>query len=454
MAFPKHFLWGSSTSAYQVEGGWNEGGKGLTIQDVKTPPSGTPDFKVASDHYHRFREDISLFAELGLKSYRFSVAWARILPEGRGVVNEEGVQFYSDLIDELLAHGIEPLLTMYHFDLPLALEREGGWSNPATIDAFVEYSQVVFGRFGDRVRYWLTINEQNMMIQHGDAVLGRKRTDDLYQQNHHMLLAQAKAMILCHEMLPEAKIGPAPNIINIYPETCRPEDILAAQTFMAVRNWLYLDMAVFGKYNHLALDFIRKSGYELHIAEGDMEILRAAKPDFIAMNYYFSATVKHYDKEDDRKEVDLTASAPGFYRAIPNPFLPFTDYGWQTDPLGFRTTINEVYGRYGLPIIITENGLGANDTVQPDGTIDDQYRIDYLRDHIEQMKMAVESGVELLGYFTWSAIDLISTHQGFNKRYGFIYVNRDNENLRDLSRSKKKSFDWYRHVIDTNGEEL
>lgn len=462
--FPKNFLWGASTSAYQVEGAYNEDGKGLSVQDTKKVLEGTPDFKVSSDHYHHYKEDIALFAEMGFKAYRFSIAWTRIIPNGVGKVNKKGIEFYNNLINELLAHNIEPIVTMYHFDLPDALQKKGGWSNRETIDAFVNYSKVLFENFGDRVKYWLTINEQNMMILHGAAIgtvnPGEENIQKaLYQQNHHMLLAQAQTMKLCHKMCPDAKIGPAPNISEVYPATSKPEDVLAAQNLNAIRNWLYLDMAVYGRYNSTAWSYMIEKGIEPTIQEGDMDILKGANPDFIAFNYYCTATAaesKIGDTEIHSGEGDqqIQVGEMGVYKGASNPNLEKTEFGWEIDPVGFRTTLRSIYERYNLPLIVTENGLGAYDKVEEDNTINDDYRIDYLRKHIEQARLAITDGVELLGYCPWSAIDLISTHQGFKKRYGFIYVNRDEFDLKDLRRIRKKSFFWYKNVIKTNGEEI
>lgn len=462
--FPKNFLWGASTSAYQVEGAYNEDGKGLSVQDTKEPFPGTPDFKVSSDHYHHYKEDVALFAEMGFKTYRFSIAWTRIIPNGVGDVNPKGIEFYNNLINELLSHGIEPLVTMYHFDLPDALQREGGWSNRKTADAFVNYAKVLFENFGDRVKYWLTINEQNMMILHGGAIGtvndGVENIEkELYKQNHHMMIAQAQTMKLCHSMCPKAKIGPAPNISSIYPASSRPEDILAASNQSSIRNWLYLDMAVHGRYNPIAWSYMVEKGIEPTIEDGDMEILKGGNPDFIAFNYYCTGTAEESKIED--KEVStqggdqqIAVGDLGVYKGASNPNLEKTQFGWEIDPIGFRNTLREVYERYNLPIIITENGLGAYDDVEENDTINDDYRIDYLRKHIEQARLAITDGVDLIGYCPWSAIDLISTHQGFKKRYGFIYVNRDEFDLKDLRRIRKKSFFWYKKVIETNGEEI
>jgi 6-phospho-beta-glucosidase len=461
--FPKDFLWGASTSAYQVEGAWNEDGKGLSVIDVAKYPEGTSDFKVASDHYHRYKEDIALFAEMGLKAYRFSIAWTRIYPNGTGEINQKGIDFYNNLINELLSYNIEPIVTMYHFDLPYALQQKGGWSNRETIDAFENYARTLFKYFGDRVKYWLTINEQNMMILYG-SVIGivnpniENPKKELYQQNHHMFLAQAKAINLCHEMCPNAKIGPAPNIAYVYPASSKPEDILAAQNFSSIRNWLYLDMPVFGCYNSVAWSYMEEEGCTPIIQEGDMEILESAKPDFIAFNYYSTVTVAQNSSNDSAEnsigDQQITIGEPGFYRGVANPYLGKTQFGWEIDPIGFRITLRELNDRYNLPLLVTENGLGAYDKLEEGDVINDDYRIEFLRKHIEQARLAISDGVNLIGYCPWSAIDLVSTHQGFSKRYGFIYVNRDEFDLKDLRRIKKKSFYWYKNVIATNGERL
>jgi len=462
-SFPRNFLWGASTSAYQVEGAWNEDGKGLSVIDVAKYPEGTSDFKVASDHYHRYKEDIALFAEMGLKAYRFSIAWTRIYPNGTGEINQKGIDFYNNLINELLSYNIEPIVTMYHFDLPYALQQKGGWSNRETIDAFENYARTLFKYFGDRVKYWLTINEQNMMILYG-SVIGivnpniENPKKELYQQNHHMFLAQAKAINLCHEMCPNAEIGPAPNIAYVYPASSKPEDILAAQNFSSIRNWLYLDMPVFGRYNSVAWSYMEEEGCTPIIQEGDMEILESAKPDFIAFNYYSTVTVAENNSnasaENSIGDQQITIGEPGFYRGVANPYLGKTQFGWEIDPIGFRITLRELNDRYNLPLLVTENGLGAYDKLEEGDVINDDYRIEFLRKHIEQARLAISDGVNLIGYCPWSAIDLVSTHQGFSKRYGFIYVNRDEFDLKDLRRIKKKSFYWYKNVIATNGEKL
>lgn len=458
--FPKEFLWGASTSAYQVEGAYNEDGKGLSVQDMHTPPKGITDFKVASDHYHRYKEDIKLMAELGLKAYRFSIAWSRIIPDGNGEVNEKGIKFYSDLIDELINYGIEPVVTMYHFDLPYALHQQGGWANRQTIDAFEKYAKVLFENYGDRVKYWLTINEQNVMINHPNAMNPGKTPSkkELYQQCHNMFVAAAKATVLCHEIIKEGKIGPAPNITAIYPEKCNPSDVIAAENWESIRCWLYLDIAVYGRYNSLVWSYLEEKGITPEIEDGDMEIIAKAKPDYLGVNYYATATVAAAkndgtDCQARNGDQQIMIGEDGVYRAAKNNYLEQTEFGWMVDSIGLRVTLRRIYDRYHLPLLITENGLGAKDELV-DGRVKDDYRIDYLSRHFHQAKLAINDGVDLIGYCPWAFIDLVSTHQGYEKRYGFVYVDRDEDNLKDLKRIKKDSFEWYRLIIKENGKSI
>ncbi|MBF0808208.1 glycoside hydrolase family 1 protein [Rothia nasimurium] len=460
--FPQDFLWSASTSAYQVEGAWDEGGRGPIGADLRADfPEGTSDYKVGADHYHRFKEDVALMAEMGFRAYRFSIAWSRIMPTGRGEVNPEGVQFYHNLIDELLAHKIEPIVTMFHFDTPAALDEIGGWANREVSELFVDYAKVLFTEYGSKVKYWLTINEQNMMILHGAAIgILKTLTDnpakELNQINHNMFLAQAKTMMLLHQMHPEAKIGPAPNIAYVYPASSRPEDVIAADNYNAVRNWLYLDLAARGEYNSTAWAIMEAKGTQPDIAEGDMEILKAAKPDFIAFNYYATHTMADAPWGEAASDMDAEADQQiamgeeGFFKAVSNPHLRKTQFGWEIDPVGMRMTYRAIWDRYHLPLIVTENGRGAFDELTEDGRVHDDYRIDYLRQHLEQTQLAISDGVEVLGYSPWSAIDLVSTHQGISKRYGFIYVNRDEFDLKNLARYRKDSFFWYQELIRTN----
>lgn len=402
-------------------------------------------------------------AEMGFKSYRFSISWSRILPDGTGKVNPKGIEFYNHLIDECLNYKIEPIVTMFHFDMPARLDERGSWSVRESVDWFVEYARVLFENFGDRVKYWLTINEQNMLTLNG-PIIGSlyvpdgctNLTKEIYQQNHHQLVAQAKAMELCHQMLPGAKIGPAPNIALVYAKSCRPEDVLATQNYNAIRNWLYLDMAVYGIYNHLVWSYLEERDACPEFADGDAEALKNAHPDYIGFNYYNTATVEASDGTETfggKSDQQVGSGEAGVYKPSENSNLPKTEFGWEIDPIGFRATMRELYSRYHLPLLVTENGLGAYDKLE-DGAVHDPYRIAYLREHIAQIQLAITDGVEMMGYNPWSAVDLISTHEGMKKRYGLIYVDRDEFDLKTLTRYRKDSFYWYKNVIASNGQEL
>lgn len=459
--FPADFLWGASTSAYQVEGAWNEDGKGLSVVDMLSHPQGTADFRVASDHYHRVDEDVALMAEMGLRAYRFSVAWSRVIPDGCGEVNPAGMMFYRRLIAALRRHNITPIVTLYHFDLPWALEQKGGWLNRDTIDAFVRYAGLLLREFSDDVSLWLTINEQNTMILHpgaigvppGQTLPGQKA---LYQQNHHMMLAQARVFALCHRDFPGIRIAPAINTTSMYAETCKPQDAIAAHNWETLRCWSFLDVAVHGRYNALAWSYLQDRQIAPVFADGDAETLAAGKPDFIAINYYSTATIAASrgdgsDTSPRAGDQQIMLGEPGVYRPAENPWVGKTPYGWVIDPVGLRLTLRKVYERYHLPVLITENGMGAPDKLEQDGTVNDDYRIDFLQAHVEQMRLAIADGVELMGYCPWAAIDVVSTHQGYAKRYGFIYVDRDESDLKSLNRIRKRSFWWYKRLIVSNG---
>lgn len=457
--FPENFLWGASTSAYQFEGAYKDDGKGLSIQDLHKPAPNTADFKIASDHYHKYKEDVKLMSELGMKAYRFSISWSRVIPNGTGEVNIKGIEFYDNLINELVKYNIKPVVTLFHFDLPLALFKEGGWSNRKTIDAYVEYAKLLFNKFGDRVKYWLTFNEQNVMINHPNAVypvdceLPSKK--DLYQQNHNMFVAAAKVTNLCHDLVENGKIGPAPNITAIYPKSSDPEDVIAADNWESIRCWMYLDMAVYGRYNSLVWSYLKEKNYQPTIYPGDMELIQSAKPDYLGINYYATATVEaaHNDGHDCQPrngDQQVMLGEEGVYRAAKNEHLKMSEFGWIIDPVGMRTTLRRIYSRYNLPILITENGLGAEDKLTNDGHVHDDYRIDYFKKHFLQTRLAIMDGVDVIGYCPWSFADLVSTHQGYKKRYGFVYVDRDENNLKDLKRIKKDSYYWYKGVINNN----
>ena len=340
--FPENFLWGASTSAYQVEGGWNADGKGPSVQDVKDIPAGTTDFKVAVDHYHRFAEDVKLFKELGLKAYRFSIAWSRVMPNGK--VNPEGIKFYRNLINLLKENQIEPIVTVFHFDLPAEIDQAGGWENRETIQQFADYCDVLFENFGQDVKYWQTINEQNVMALAGSIIgTSQKSMREKFQENHHMLVAQALVTKHYHEHGYPGKIGPAPNIASVYAASDRPADQLAALNMSALRNWLFLDVAVYGRYNHNAWHILESIGAAPVVTETDRKILAAGTCDYIAFNYYNTMTVAAYFAKENKIDQQSGFGIPGFFQTVTNEHLPLTEFGWPIDPQGFRFTLNEIY---------------------------------------------------------------------------------------------------------------
>ncbi|HIY56836.1 MAG TPA: glycoside hydrolase family 1 protein [Candidatus Tetragenococcus pullicola] len=455
--FPKNFLWGASISAHQTEGAYSSDGKGLSVQDTRSRKNhDIADFTVAVDHYHRYKEDIALLEELGVKIFRFSIAWTRIFPEGQGKINQAGITHYNDVINECLKHGIEPMITLNHFDLPQALEEKGGWTSRSTVDAFSNYVQTVFKAYGDRVKKWLTINEPNIMLLVDKKILGKSLSlQEKYQQFHHLMIAEKKAFKLCHEIVADGKIGPVPNISLVYPATSKPVDNEASLYFNSVRNWAYLDFSCFGRYNTVFKDYLNRQGVKITVDKEDEALMTNHFPDFIAMNFYTTITVEKpmskkglADGISDQQSEDIMEW--GFYKGYTNPNLQKNEFNWTIDPLGLKTTLQTLYDRYHLPIIITENGLGAKDNLQADGAVHDSYRIDYLKQHITACLEAIQAGVDLFGYSPWSAIDLISVHEGISKRYGFIYVDRDEKNEKQLKRYKKDSFYWYQQLISTN----
>lgn len=474
MGFRKDFLWGGATAANQCEGGYKEGKRGLSNIDVL--PFGKDRFPVgmgkmkmfecdenhyypsheAIDMYNHYKEDIALFAEMGFKCYRLSIAWTRIFPTGEETTpNEEGLKFYEDLFDECLKYGIEPLVTICHFDVPMNLvEKYGSWRNRKLVDLYVRYCETIFTRFKDKVKYWLTFNEINMILHLpfvGAGLYfeeGDNEEEVKYQAAHHQLVASALATKLAHEINPEFKIGCMLAAGNTYANTCAPEDV-----FKSIQkdreNYFFIDVQSRGYYPAYALKELERKGISLKMEQEDEKILRENTVDFISFSYY-SSRLTSADSE-------ISATTEGnVFATLKNPYLKASEWGWQIDPLGLRITMNSLYDRYQKPLFIVENGLGAVDTPDENGEINDDYRIEYLRQHIKAMKDAVElDGVDLWGYTSWGCIDLVSASTGeMKKRYGYIYVDKNNDGSGTLKRSKKKSFHWYKQVIESNGENL
>ncbi|EGT2201698.1 beta-glucosidase [Clostridioides difficile] len=480
--FPEGFLWGGATAANQFEGGWNLGGKGWSVSDVakahfdvdvKDYKSNNeittrdieeglahPEDEVnypkrhGSDFYHHYKEDIALMAEMGFKTYRMSIAWSRIFPNGDDKEpNEEGLQFYDDVFDELISYGIEPLVTMSHYEPPLNIVLNyDGWYSRQVINMFVRYVETICERYKNKVKYWLTFNEVDSMIRHPYTTGGlvRDRFKDknfegvIFQAMHHQFVASALATKICHEIIPNSKVGCMLTKLTYYPYTCRPEDVLAAQQKMR-SIYAYSDTQVFGEYPVYLLSYFKNNNIQIVKEEQDDEIMKKYPVDFISFSYYMSSC-----EAADTTGLDVTSG--NTLLAVKNPYLEMSEWGWQIDSIGLRISLIELYDRYRKPLFIVENGLGAKDILTEDKKVHDQYRIDYLKEHFKCMLDAIiEDGVELWGYTSWGCIDLVSeSTKQMSKRYGYIYVDADDYGKGTYNRYKKDSFYWYKKVIENN----
>ncbi|HEM4906667.1 TPA: 6-phospho-beta-glucosidase [Streptococcus suis] len=477
--FPKGFLWGGATAANQYEGGWNLGGRGPATSDtyIAVDPDkrkdmshfGKPvsradvEFALAdqeglypkrwgSDFYHRYKEDIALFAEMGFKTFRLSIAWSRIFPKGDELEpNEEGLAFYDAVFDELNKYGIEPLVTLSHYEFPLHLALEyGGWKNRKVIEFFVRYAETVFKRYQGKVKYWLTFNEINILGMVGylsGGLLfedGKNDLEAMYQAVHHQFIASSLATKAAHEIDPENKVGCMLARMENYAATCNPDDVLAALK-KDQENLFYTDVQVRGAYPSYMKRFFKENNIQVVFEPGDEAILKQYPVDFMSFSYYMTSITRALPDKDK-------ATAGNLILGEANPYLEASDWGWQIDPVGLRITLNKLYDRYQVPLFIVENGLGALDKVEADGSIEDGYRIAYLEKHIQQMYEAIEDGAELMGYTPWGCIDLVSASTSeMSKRYGFIYVDADDQGKGSFDRSRKASFYWYKDVIASNG---
>lgn len=479
MTFKHDFLWGGATAANQCEGAWDEDGKGISCSDICTGgrlgqskmitpvlQEGTfyPSHE-AIDHYHRFKEDIALFAEMGFKCYRFSINWTRIFPNGDETEpNEAGLKHYEEVIDECLKYGIEPLITISHYEVPFGLTKKcNSWASRDMIDYFINYCRAIFTRYKGKVKYWLTFNEINCGTSPVGSFLSQGILNDLenptpfmsqpdlpqqrFQALHHQFIASAKAVKLAHETDPGCKAGNMMICSASYPATCNPDDVLKNQSYNQMKNYFCSDVQCRGYYPSYMDRYFKEHGIQIEKQPGDEEILREGTVDFLTFSYYMSSC-QTTDPERQKGQGNILGG-------VQNPYLASSEWGWQIDPKGLRYSLNELYGRYQIPLMVVENGLGAKDVLEADGSINDDYRIDYLRQHIQQMAEAVEDGVDLMGYTPWGCIDLVSASTGeYSKRYGFIYVERYDDGTGDFSRRRKKSFHWYKKVIASNGADL
>ncbi|WP_100407615.1 6-phospho-beta-glucosidase [Bacillus solitudinis] len=472
--FPENFLWGGAIAANQSEGAYLEGGKGLTHVDLL--PTGKKRWEISLGNidqltpvegefypshtginfYHHYKEDIKLFAEMGFKTLRLSIAWARIFPNGDDATpNEAGLQYYDAIFDELIKYGIEPVVTMTHFDIPVNLiEKYGSWRNRRLVYLFENYAKTILERYKEKVKYWVTFNEINMLLHlpfiGGGLVLqeGDNKTQIKYQAAHHQLVASALAVKACHEINPKAKIGCMLAAGTTYPYTCNPDDMFNAME-KDRENFFFIDVQSRGSYPSYATRFLKENEIQIAMEPTDEELLKNNTVDFIGFSYYASRTTS------TDPEILKNTTSGNVFGSIENPYLKKSEWGWTIDPLGLRITANQLYDRYQKPLFVVENGLGAVDKLTAEGEIHDDYRIDYIKRHIEAMGEAIEDGVQIIGYTSWAPIDIISASTGeMKKRYGYIYVDKDNEGNGTLKRLRKKSFYWYKKVIQSNGENL
>ena len=475
---PKNFLWGGAVAAHQIEGGWDQDGKGPSVADVMTAGGqGKPrqitdtveDGKFypnheAIDFYNRYKEDVKLFAEMGLKAFRTSINWTRIFPNGDDAEpNEAGLQFYDDLFDELLKYDIEPVITLTHFEMPLNLTQNySGFKNRKVVDLFVRFAEVVFDRYKDKVKYWMTFNEINNMMDYTNPIFlwtnvgvkveeGENAKEVMYTAAHHTLLASALAVAKGKEINPDFEIGTMVSHVPVYPLNADPDNVMLAEETMRLR-YFFPDVQIRGEYPNYTLKEFEREGLDIPILDGDAEILKNGTVDYLGFSYYMSNTVD-VNADSDEDSANIHGKLPN---QVDNPYLEASDWGWTIDSVGLRYVLNRFWDRYQIPLFIVENGFGAVDTVEEDGSIHDPERINYLGNHIAEMKKVVDyDGVELMGYTPWGIIDIVSFTTGeMKKRYGMIYVDRDNEGNGSMERSKKDSFDWYKKVIASNGEDL
>lgn len=471
--FRDDFLWGGAAAANQYEGAWDVDGKGISLPDLCTggtryaPKRITPRIEKgvyypsheATDFYHHYKEDIALAAELGLRVLRMSINWTRIFPTGmEQEPNEAGLRFYDRVFDELARYHIEPLVTISHYEIPYALvEAYNGWYGRETIACYLRFCEVLFSRYADRVKYWLTFNEINAGTMPAGAALslgciqsyaGPLLTAPVspqvrFQSLHHQFVASARAVILAREKYPHIRIGNMIALSTKYPFTCSPDDVLLTQQEMRITNWFCADVQIRGQYPAYMARYFAENRIHLRVEPEDEALLRRGTVDFFTCSYYTSGCTSAAGGE--KTDGNLSGG-------VKNPYLPESDWGWQIDPRGLRYILNEIYDRYQLPIMVVENGLGARDVLEADGTVHDPYRIDYLRQHIAQLEEAIRDGVDLMGYTPWGWVDLVSASTGeMAKRYGLVYVKKYDDGTGDLSRVRKDSFYWYQKVIASNG---
>lgn len=481
MSFPKDFLWGGAVAACQVEGAYDTYGRSLTFPDIikHIDPSQRKEAKQAVvteetikegkigpisdypkrwgiDFFHTYKEDIALFAEMGFKVFRFSIALARIFPNlNDEKPNEDALKYYDDVIEECLKNKMEPLITISHFDPPIAVwEKYGGWANKKMIDIYDKYTDVLLNRYSNKVKYWVTFNEINVCVKAPFKTVGmisgngHNYEEKIWQAVHNQFVASAKTVIKAHKINPKFKIGCMIADFTTYPYSSSPADVLANQKKDQMSNLLFTDVQAKGKYPYFAEKYFKSNDFKLNRTDEEMKLIEEGTVDFVGFSYYMSLVTADDDLNKEIVNGNMTSG-------LRNSCLEITEWGWQIDPIGLRYATNRLYDRYQKPLFILENGIGAIEKLDENNTVDDSYRIEYLKNHLTQLKLAIEDGCEVLGYTMWGPIDLVSSSTSeMSKRYGFIYVDQDDDGNGTKKRYRKKSFEWYKHVIETNGEEL
>lgn len=448
----KKFFWGNSVSSMQTEGGWNEGGKSLSVYDIRESSEFASDWHFANDNFHNFDEDLDYIQDLGMNMYRFQISWSRVVTDGDGAFNEEGIAYYERFIDGLLARGIEPMICLYHFDMPLHLAKKyNGLVSKEVLHAFVRYGKEMVDRFASKVNYWIVFNEQNLYhvseaFKISGYLEGERSIDDLYKILHNVMTAHARIANYLHETT-EAKIGGMLAYSEVYPATSNPKDILVARKWDEFVNYTLLDAYTKGVYSHEMMTFVKNNQIKINILPGELEDIAKQKNDFLSFSYYASTTIS--------AEKIPEGTAPNFYLdygKTDNPNIGTTEWNWQIDPLGFRDVLNKMYQRYRLPVFPVENGVGVQEEWDGINQIEDDYRIQYHQDHLKAMYDAIFiDGVEVIGYLGWGLIDILSSQGDMRKRFGLVYVNRTNHDLKDMKRVPKKSYDWFKKVIASDG---
>lgn len=451
----KQFYWGNSSSSMQTEGGWNEGGKSLSVYDIVEPSDNRSDWHFANDNYHSFEEDYDLMKDLGMNMYRFQISWSRCVKDGDGEFNEEGLAFYDRLIDGLLKRNITPMICMYHFDMPLHLANEyNGFLSKKVTEDFIRFGKKLIDRYSDKVKYWITFNEQNLyhdpyVFKIAGALNCEKTEEQIFQIAHNIMYAHCSLCSYLHETS-DAKIGGMLAYSEVYPATCKPEDILASRKIDEFMNMTLLDAFSKGHYSDEWLKYIENKNIDLKATQEELDVIKNHTEDYIAFSYYRSTTIN-----SDKIPNDVGPTYYLQYGGQDNPYIETTEWNWQIDPLGFRDVLNKIHKRTGMDVFPIENGIGVQEEWDGVHEIEDDYRIAYHKEHIEQMFNAIhEDGVPVLGYLGWGLIDILSSQGDMRKRYGVVYVNRTNHDLKDMKRVPKKSYHWLKKVIQSNGEEL